>query len=137
MDWSRPPPHSRTLCMRCCLSSRGIQPDFSKNSPRRRGTTISVTENSWPFKFALEEWRHWFQGTQQPFTVLTDHKNLEYLRDAKRLTPHQARWALVLPISISPFLIVQVPKMSKQMLSPVFMPQRRSQTNLSPSCLPT
>ncbi|KAK3565923.1 hypothetical protein QTP86_021441 [Hemibagrus guttatus] len=30
----------------------------------------------------------------QPGGVLTDHKNLEYLRAAKRLNPHQARWAL-------------------------------------------
>ncbi|KAK3570134.1 hypothetical protein QTP86_012507 [Hemibagrus guttatus] len=45
-------------------------------------------------KFALEEWRHWLEGAKHPFTVLTDHKNLEYLRAAKRLNPRQARWAL-------------------------------------------
>ncbi len=45
-------------------------------------------------KLALEEWRHWLEGAQQPFVVLTDHKNLEYLWDAKRLNPRQARWAL-------------------------------------------
>ncbi len=45
-------------------------------------------------KLALEEWRHWLEGAQLPFMVLTDHKNLEYLRDAKRLNPRQARWAL-------------------------------------------
>ncbi len=33
-------------------------------------------------KLALEEWRHWLEGAQHPFTVLTDHKNLEYLREA-------------------------------------------------------
>ncbi|KAK3565462.1 hypothetical protein QTP86_009678 [Hemibagrus guttatus] len=43
-------------------------------------------------KLALEEWRHWLEGTKHPFTVLTDHKNLEYLRAAKRLNPCQARW---------------------------------------------
>ncbi len=43
---------------------------------------------------ALEEWRHWLEGTTHPFIVLTDHKNLEYLRSAKRLNPRQARWAL-------------------------------------------
>lgn len=31
-------------------------------------------------KLALEEWRHWLEGATHPFTVLTDHKNLEYLR---------------------------------------------------------
>ncbi|KAK3548509.1 hypothetical protein QTP70_013358 [Hemibagrus guttatus] len=45
-------------------------------------------------KLALEEWRHWLEGAKHPFLVLTDHKNLEYLRAAKRLNPRQARWAL-------------------------------------------
>ncbi|KAK3521517.1 hypothetical protein QTP70_008597 [Hemibagrus guttatus] len=45
-------------------------------------------------KFALEEWRHWLEGAKHPFVVLTDHKNLEYLRTTKRLNPRQARWAL-------------------------------------------
>ncbi len=45
-------------------------------------------------KLALEEWRHWLEGAQYPFEVITDHKNLQYLRDAKRLNPRQARWAL-------------------------------------------
>ncbi|KAI2668646.1 Transposon Tf2-9 polyprotein [Labeo rohita] len=45
-------------------------------------------------KLALKEWRHWLEGSIHPFQVLTDHKNLQYLRDAKRLTPRQARWAL-------------------------------------------
>ncbi len=43
---------------------------------------------------ALEEWRHWLEGAEQPFLIWTDHKNLEYLRSAKRLNPRQARWAL-------------------------------------------
>lgn len=45
-------------------------------------------------KVALEEWRHWLEGAEQPFLVWTDHKNLEYLRSAKRLNSRQARWAL-------------------------------------------
>ncbi|KAL0156943.1 hypothetical protein M9458_048189, partial [Cirrhinus mrigala] len=45
-------------------------------------------------KLALEEWRHWLEGAKHPFTVLTDHKNLEYLRSAKMLNHRQARWAL-------------------------------------------
>ena len=43
---------------------------------------------------ALKEWRHWLEGSAQPFLVLTDHKNLTYLRTAKRLSPRQSRWAL-------------------------------------------
>ncbi|KAK3545647.1 hypothetical protein QTP70_009097 [Hemibagrus guttatus] len=34
------------------------------------------------------------QVTNYVFQVLTDHRNLEYLRGAKRLNPRQARWAL-------------------------------------------
>ncbi|KAL0147889.1 hypothetical protein M9458_056810 [Cirrhinus mrigala] len=45
-------------------------------------------------KLALEEWRHWLEGALHPFVVLTDHRNLEYLRETKRLNPRQARWAL-------------------------------------------
>ncbi|XP_049335604.1 uncharacterized protein LOC125802248 [Astyanax mexicanus] len=45
-------------------------------------------------KLAFEEWRHWLEGANYPFMVLTDHKNLEYLNSAKRLNPRQARWSL-------------------------------------------
>ena len=42
----------------------------------------------------FRSWRHWLEGAEHPFLVLTDHKNLEYLRSAKRLNPRQARWSL-------------------------------------------
>ena len=45
-------------------------------------------------KLALEEWRHWLEGAEQPFIVWTDRKNLEFIRKAKRLNSCQARWAL-------------------------------------------
>uniref|UniRef100_A0A8C5CEZ5 Gypsy retrotransposon integrase-like protein 1 n=1 Tax=Gadus morhua TaxID=8049 RepID=A0A8C5CEZ5_GADMO len=45
-------------------------------------------------KLALEEWRHWLEGTSVPFLVWTDHRNLEYIRTAKRLNSRQARWSL-------------------------------------------
>lgn len=45
-------------------------------------------------KLALEEWRHWLEGAEQPFLVWTDHKNLAYIQTAKRLNSRQARWAL-------------------------------------------
>ncbi|KAI2646641.1 Transposon Tf2-9 polyprotein [Labeo rohita] len=47
-------------------------------------------------KLTLEEWRHWLEGATHPFTIITEHKNLQYLREAKRLNPRQARWALFL-----------------------------------------
>ncbi len=45
-------------------------------------------------KLALEEWRHWLEGGCHPFVVYTDHRNLEYLQEAKRLNTRQARSAL-------------------------------------------
>lgn len=45
---------------------------------------------------ALKQWRHWLEGASQPFVVWTDHKNLSYLRSARRLNSRQARWALFL-----------------------------------------
>ena len=41
-------------------------------------------------KLAMEEWRNWLQGSLTiPCIVWTDHRNLEYLRCAKRLNPRQ------------------------------------------------
>ncbi|KAL0159849.1 hypothetical protein M9458_043574, partial [Cirrhinus mrigala] len=58
---------------------------FSKKlSPAEQNYDIGNRELL-PIKLALEEWRHWLEGTQHPFTVLTDHKNLQYLREAKHL----------------------------------------------------
>ncbi len=45
-------------------------------------------------KLALEEWRHWLEGSGEPFIVWTDPKNLEYIRSAKRFNSRQAQWAL-------------------------------------------
>ncbi|CAJ0920365.1 unnamed protein product [Ranitomeya imitator] len=45
---------------------------------------------------AFKEWRHHLQGTAQQIVILTDHRNLEFIRSAKCLTPRQARWSLFL-----------------------------------------
>ncbi|KAJ8002314.1 hypothetical protein DPEC_G00178590 [Dallia pectoralis] len=39
---------------------------------------------------ALTEWRHSLEGAKHPFVVWTDHRNLEYIRAARRLNPRQA-----------------------------------------------
>lgn len=64
----------------------------------QRSTIIAFgTERCWPeflaIKLALEEWRHWLEGTEHPF--LTDHCNLEYLQTAKPLNSRQAKWSLL------------------------------------------
>lgn len=45
-------------------------------------------------KATLEEWSHWLEGANHPFLIITDHRNLAYLQEAKRLNPRQARLAL-------------------------------------------
>ncbi|MGL5294268.1 MAG: Ty3/Gypsy family RNase HI domain-containing protein, partial [Aeromonas sp.] len=45
-------------------------------------------------KLVLEEWRHWLEGAQHPFLIYTDHKNLQYFKEAKPLNPRQAHWAM-------------------------------------------
>ncbi|RAL60401.1 hypothetical protein DID88_000176 [Monilinia fructigena] len=42
---------------------------------------------------SLEEWRPELYGTQEPFEIITDHKNLEYFTSTKMLNQRQARWA--------------------------------------------
>jgi transposase InsO family protein len=45
---------------------------------------------------ALEEWRHFLEGSRHRIEIWTDHKNLEYFRTAKKLNRRQARWSLYL-----------------------------------------
>ena len=67
---------------------------FSRRlSPAERNYDVGNRELL-AIKLALETWRHHLEGAAHPFQVWTDHKNLEYLRSAKRLNPRQSRWAL-------------------------------------------
>src|SRR5882757_2211124 len=45
---------------------------------------------------ALETWRHYLLGSEFPVIIHTDHKNLTYYRDARKLSPRQSRWQLLL-----------------------------------------
>ncbi|KAI2667412.1 Transposon Tf2-9 polyprotein [Labeo rohita] len=88
-------------------------------------------------KLAFEEWRHWLEGAQFPLQVITDHKNLQYLREAKRLNPRQARWALFFFIWFrftSP--TDQETRIPKLMLCHAFINLILNRTNLNPSYLP-
>lgn len=42
-------------------------------------------------KVALEKWRHWLEGTEQPFLLWTNHKN-KYFLSAERLNSRQGWW---------------------------------------------
>ena len=35
---------------------------------------------------ALEEWHQYLQGTAHPITIITDHKNLSYIKDPRKLS---------------------------------------------------
>ena len=45
---------------------------------------------------ALEEWRHYIQGSGHTTTVHSDHQNLTFFKSAQKLNRQQARWALYL-----------------------------------------
>lgn len=45
-------------------------------------------------KAALEKWLQWLESATHPFQIITDHKNLEYIKGARRMNPRQARWSL-------------------------------------------
>jgi len=43
---------------------------------------------------ALESWRHYLEGAKVQFEIWTDHRNLQYFIEAKKLNQRQACWAL-------------------------------------------
>ena len=45
---------------------------------------------------ALEEWRHYIQGSPNTTVIFSDHKNLTYYREAQKSNRRQARWSLYL-----------------------------------------
>ena len=45
---------------------------------------------------ALKEWRHYIQGSPHTTLILSDHMNLTYYREARKLNRRQARWSLYL-----------------------------------------
>ena len=45
---------------------------------------------------ALTKWKQYLLGTSHPVSVLTDHKNLSYLKYPRKLSRRQARWSLFL-----------------------------------------
>src|SRR5258705_7132248 len=45
---------------------------------------------------ALEEWRHFLEGSDRKFEIHMDHKNLSYFQEAHKLNCCQAQWSLYL-----------------------------------------
>ena len=46
---------------------------------------------------ALNKWKQYVLGISFPVTIITNHKNLSYIKDPHKLFRHQARWSLFLP----------------------------------------
>lgn len=79
-----------------CVKENTVHPCvyLSKRlSPAERNYAVGDPELL-AIKVALEEWSHWLEGAEQPFLIWTDHKNLKYLKSAKRLNSHHTRWAM-------------------------------------------
>ena len=46
--------------------------------------------------FAVTEWQHYLLNAHKEFTILTNHKNLEFFRKSQDLNQHQARWQQIM-----------------------------------------
>ena len=67
---------------------------FSKNlSPAERNYDVGDRELLAVVK-ALKAGRQWHEGAKHPVLIWTAHRKLEYIREARRLNPWQARWAM-------------------------------------------
>jgi hypothetical protein len=77
---------------------RGILRPFTyfsrKNNPHECNYEIHDKEMLAIIR-CLEEWNSEL-GTVEKFTVLTDHKNLEYFTKPRRLNKRQIRWSILL-----------------------------------------
>lgn len=76
-----------------------------------------ATMNSWLSNFPSRSGDTWLEGAAHAFTVLSDHKHLEYFKTAKCLNPRQANGHCFSPDLISSSLIVLVPETQRFMLS--------------------
>lgn len=77
-------------------------------------------------KMALEEWRHWLEGASP-----LDHKNLEYIQQAKQLNSRQTRWPLF--FNRFQFILTDWPgsnNLKPDTLSRVYAPAVREDTDM-------
>jgi hypothetical protein len=105
------PDHSKPFQIECDASkyaTGAVLTQLDSNGDRHPvsfiSRTLSPTERNYEIYDrellaiirALEEWRHYIQGSGHTTEVLSDHKNLTYWRKAQRLNRRQARWTLYL-----------------------------------------
>ncbi len=96
--------------------------------------TTTLVQRVVSSQVSIEEWRHGLEGSGVPFIVWTDHKNLEYIRSAKRLNSRQGSVGTVFRSFLSFCCpIVRVPENIKpDALSRIFDQSERLST---PECI--
>lgn len=87
-------------------------------------------------KLSLEQWHRWQEGALYPFTIFIDHKNLDYLKIAKCLNPHEAQEPFISPGLI--FMLCYWPssKHTKADFLSHICPTETKTESLKPYCLP-
>jgi hypothetical protein len=105
------PDHSKPFQIECDTSkyaSGAVLTQLDSNGDRHPcafiSKTFSPTERNYEIYDrellaiirALEEWRHYIQGSSHTTIVLSNHKNLTFYREARKLNRRQARWSLYL-----------------------------------------
>ena len=105
------PDHTRSFQIECDASkyaSGAVLTQLDSNGDRHPcafiSKTFSPTERNYEIYDrellaiiqALEEWRHYIQGSPHMTIILSDHKNLTYYCEARKLNRRQARWSLYL-----------------------------------------
>jgi hypothetical protein len=82
-----------------CLSQMGPDGELrpvayfsAKHSPQECNYDIYDKELLAIIK-ALEEWRPELEGSEEPFEIVTDHKNLQTFATTKQLSPRHMRWS--------------------------------------------
>lgn len=83
----------------------------------------------------VEDWWHLLEGAEQPFCICTDHKNLTYIRTAKRLNARQHIGLYSSPGLTFLSLTVQAPSVSSPMRCPVSSPPTPNHWKFQPFSL--
>jgi len=83
---------------------------------------------------AIKHWRHYLEGAEHAFDVLTDHDNLVGFSKQKSLNGRQARWAIAL--SAYDFQVIHRPGKSNPADAPSRRPDYAGETQTQDTWLP-
>ena len=83
----------------------------------------------------FQHWRHYFEGSQHPIKVLTDHNNLRHFMTTSTINRRQARWAM--DLSAYDFIISYRPGKLNPANGPSRRPDYGQATTKGTEMLPT